>query len=139
MQFHPIDYGSYPPYPMACIDYGNSLLSYMFIMIQLSGSALSGPSEGSRAWSYRDKESASTLSLEVRRCECSHTVHFDAQVTCYPGGGTKYGAHVDNPDGDGREDGRKVRWQNVPCTEGNPTNIPCQSAFAQCTIHFLLL
>jgi len=36
------------------------------------------------------------------------TARTDSMVTCYPGGGTKYGAHVDNPDGDGREDGRKI-------------------------------
>eukprot|EP00959_Pyramimonas_sp_CCMP1952_P233091 4871133-Pyramimonas_sp.AAC.1 len=30
------------------------------------------------------------------------------QVACYPGGGAHYGRHIDNVDGDGRGDGRKL-------------------------------
>ncbi|KAK3268906.1 hypothetical protein CYMTET_22615 [Cymbomonas tetramitiformis] len=36
------------------------------------------------------------------------TERTDAMLACYPGGGAGYARHVDNADGDGRPDGRKV-------------------------------
>lgn len=36
------------------------------------------------------------------------TQRTDAMVACYPAGGSAYGRHVDNADGDGRADGRRV-------------------------------
>ena len=51
----------------------------------------------------RERQHPKRPAVTHRRVACA-THRTDLMVACYPGGGAAYGPHVDNADGDGREE-----------------------------------